>query len=853
MPWSCGHGPPARATPRSSTIAPAAPHPCRRSTASTTWQGRVEVAPRRRARPGGGPQRRLAGRVGPWVVFLDDDVVPAARLVGRPPRGPAAAAAAVCGQPGPDRRAAARPHRRATDWERNVAGLADAWWVDRGHGLPPVGPGWVGGFDERFPRAYREDADLAPPDRRRRLAHHGVSGPLLHPVRPAPWHVSVGKQAGQRRRRADGPAARRRLAATGPEHRAASAGGTCHRGGGHRPGRPRAVGRRRRLAPLCRWRWAGPPIWSRRRIRPGTADPVGGRGDGRDELGAGPRGDGRHLGHGCEPGGWSPRPPPCSRRADGRHAVPSRPCCSTATAPSSSTCPTTATPTGSSPCPAPAPRSTARAEPGCQWPSITNQSGDRPRAARRRRRWTPSTTGSRSCSGPFDVVVVCPHGPDDGCDCRKPATRAWSSGAAAELGVPTRPVRGRRRHRRRRRGGRRRPGPGRSSSRRRDTRPEEMRRRPRVVGRATSTPRSDLLLAGAVVTGRPRARRPSRQRRRRAARRAGGPRRRRRRATGHLPLRTAGAAAAPLLPGRRRGDHLRRAVGRLRRAAGRRAPSVDALVDRIARLALDEAAHPHLVPPEPPARSPCSCGWPGVRRIAAVERRLPGSLLDVRHRRPARRATRSNRRCSSVRRGSASGSRPATTAGWRSAASMPPARPFPGPLRGRAPGRLGARPRPGPPSRPRPLVDGSLADGLAGRRHRSGRASRRSPRRRRRRSASRSSTSAVAPTWPRWPACWPAPPSLVVGNTGPAHLAAAVGHAGRVGLRSGRAGRPLAPVGGPASRAGRPGRRLRRLPGACCPSPASLPRRPCQPSTPSPRPSNGWPLEADPAGSAPWR
>jgi histidinol-phosphate phosphatase family protein len=36
--------------------------------------------------------------------------------------------------------------------------------------------------------------------------------------------------------------------------------------------------------------------------------------------------------------------------------------------------------------------------------------------------------------GPFDTVQVCPHGPDDGCDCRKPAP-GMVKAACAELDV----------------------------------------------------------------------------------------------------------------------------------------------------------------------------------------------------------------------------------------------------------------------------------------------------------------------------------------------------------------------------------------------------------------------------------
>jgi histidinol-phosphate phosphatase family protein len=86
--------------------------------------------------------------------------------------------------------------RRPTDWERNVAGLAAACWATadmayRRHVLEEVG-----GFDERFPRAYREDSDLAL--RVERAGWLVVRGDrtVSHPVRPAGPAVSVRLQAG---------------------------------------------------------------------------------------------------------------------------------------------------------------------------------------------------------------------------------------------------------------------------------------------------------------------------------------------------------------------------------------------------------------------------------------------------------------------------------------------------------------------------------------------------------------------------------------------------------------------------------------------------------------------------------
>ena len=128
-----------------------------------------------------------------WVAFLDDDVVP--------PDGWRAALEADLAACGPD--VAATQGRivvpvppRPTDWERNVAGLEDARWATADMAYRREVLAAVGGFDERFPRAYREDADLG-----LRVTAAGwriVDGRrhVVHPVRPAgPW-ISLTKQAG---------------------------------------------------------------------------------------------------------------------------------------------------------------------------------------------------------------------------------------------------------------------------------------------------------------------------------------------------------------------------------------------------------------------------------------------------------------------------------------------------------------------------------------------------------------------------------------------------------------------------------------------------------------------------------
>jgi len=155
----------------------------------------------------------------PWVVFLDDDVVVSpgwcaeladdlARLEPRAagsqgrirvPTGVGAGVGATAGG----------------DWARNVTKLETALWATADMAYRRRVLAAVGGFDERFPRAYREDADLG-----LRVVGAGWTiepgrRVVLHPVRPErPW-VSVRNQRGN----AD-DALMRRLHGPGWQHRA---------------------------------------------------------------------------------------------------------------------------------------------------------------------------------------------------------------------------------------------------------------------------------------------------------------------------------------------------------------------------------------------------------------------------------------------------------------------------------------------------------------------------------------------------------------------------------------------------------------------------------------------------------
>ncbi|GGK97452.1 hypothetical protein Ppa06_65900 [Planomonospora parontospora subsp. parontospora] len=131
----------------------------------------------------------------PWIVFLDDDVIPEpgwdkavrADLEDLP--------ADVGGSQG--RIEVPLPAgRRPTDAERNTAGLADADWITADMAYRREVLERTGGFDERFPRAYREDADLAL--RVQAAGYRLVKGERVtrHPVRDDGFWASVRFQRG---------------------------------------------------------------------------------------------------------------------------------------------------------------------------------------------------------------------------------------------------------------------------------------------------------------------------------------------------------------------------------------------------------------------------------------------------------------------------------------------------------------------------------------------------------------------------------------------------------------------------------------------------------------------------------
>jgi hypothetical protein len=157
--------------------------------------GLVVVLPSAGAGPAAARNTGWRAAAAAWVAFLDDDVVPehgwrallAADLEAAP--GDAAGSQGRVRVPLP-------AERRPTDWERNVRGLERARWATADLAYRRVALAAAGGFDERFPRAYREDTDLA-----LRLVGAGWRieqgrRTVAHPVRPAGALVSLRAQAG---------------------------------------------------------------------------------------------------------------------------------------------------------------------------------------------------------------------------------------------------------------------------------------------------------------------------------------------------------------------------------------------------------------------------------------------------------------------------------------------------------------------------------------------------------------------------------------------------------------------------------------------------------------------------------
>lgn len=380
---------------------------------------------------GGGPAR--ARNIGwrhartTWVSFLDDDVLPERDWHEhlRVDLELADAREAV-GSEGRIR-VPLPTDRRPTDWERGTAGLETARWITADLTYRRRDLAALGGFDERFPRAFREDADLAlrlGADRGRVLDGSRLT---VHPVRPADDLASLRQQAGNAddylmravhgpdwHVRAEAPLGRR------PRHVAIATAGVVAVGA--------LLGGRRRTALAAAAAWAaGTADFAWARIAPGPRDAAEVR---RMLLTSAAipfaatwhsaRGIVRHR----HAGPWRGLPDLVLLDRDGTlvHDVPYN-----------------GDPALVRPVDGAREALDRLRALGVRLGVVTNQSGIA-RGLVTREQVEAVNARVAELLGPFEVVLLCPHGPDDGCGCRKPAPGMVKQ-ACAELDVdPARTV-----------------------------------------------------------------------------------------------------------------------------------------------------------------------------------------------------------------------------------------------------------------------------------------------------------------------------------------------------------------------------------------------------------------------------
>jgi histidinol-phosphate phosphatase family protein len=374
---------------------------------------------------GGGPAR--ARNIGwrhartPWVSFVDDDVLPdddwyqllledldavggddVAGVVGR------------LTVPLP-------AERRPTDWERGTAGLETSYWITADLTYRRDELSAVGGFDERFPRAFREDADLA----LRLGAEHGRVVPgrrhVRHPARPADDLASLRQQRGNAddylMRALHGPGWQRRAGAPVGRrwaHAAVTAAGAVAVGG--------LLARRPRLAALGAAGWvAGTAELAWRRIAPGPRDRAEVR---RMVLTSAAipaaatwhsvRGALRHR----NAAPWRGLPELVLLDRDGTLVED---------------VPYNGDPEQVRPLPGVREALDRLRGEGVRLAVVSNQSGVG-RGLLTAEQVEAVNERLMTLLGPFEAVYVCPHAPDDGCECRKPAPGLIKQ-ALAETGV----------------------------------------------------------------------------------------------------------------------------------------------------------------------------------------------------------------------------------------------------------------------------------------------------------------------------------------------------------------------------------------------------------------------------------
>jgi histidinol-phosphate phosphatase family protein len=361
-----------------------------------------------------------AARPAPWVVFLDDDVRVGARwredlaadLYGLPPS--VGGVQGVIDVPRP-------AGRRPTDWERGTAGLATARWITADMAYRRSALAEAGGFDERFPRAFREDADLALRVRELGLALCQGRRRTTHPVRPAGRWASVRAQAGN----ADDALMSRLHGRDWPQRAAAPAGRrkahvlTCLLGG---TALACAATGRRRAAALAGAAWlAATTEFATARILPGprTAREVSVMG--ATSVLIPPAAVGHWLRGRLRWRRAARWPAPAAAVLFDRDGTLVR------------DVPYNGNPEAVVPMPGAAAALARLRAAGLRVGVVTNQSGVG-RGLITARQMQEVNRRVDALLGPFDVWAVCPHAPESGCDCRKPAPGLITTAAGA-LGV----------------------------------------------------------------------------------------------------------------------------------------------------------------------------------------------------------------------------------------------------------------------------------------------------------------------------------------------------------------------------------------------------------------------------------
>lgn len=126
---------------------------------------------------------------GDVIAFTDDDTIPDPGWLRAGRMAIEAGADAVTG------RTIVPLPAAPTDYERNEAGLERGEFITANCLVRRDALKAVGGFDERFTAAWREDSDLqfALLERGCRI-ERAADAVVVHPVRPAPWGVSLRQQ-----------------------------------------------------------------------------------------------------------------------------------------------------------------------------------------------------------------------------------------------------------------------------------------------------------------------------------------------------------------------------------------------------------------------------------------------------------------------------------------------------------------------------------------------------------------------------------------------------------------------------------------------------------------------------------